>query len=235
MHNLLKVSHLKIAYGGISAVKGINIEINQGELISLIGSNGAGKTSTLKAIAGVLKPLSGSIEFQENQAPANSYELAAMGLVLVPEGRGIFQRMSVLENLMMGAYLRKDAEISTDLEKMYTLFPRIKERLKQLAGTLSGGEQQMLSLARALMSRPKLLLLDEPSMGLAPMMVQTIFDVIKKIHSEGMTIFLVEQNARLALAISDRAYVLESGEITLEGTGANLVKDPRVSSAYLGE
>jgi branched-chain amino acid transport system ATP-binding protein len=231
---MLKVKQLKISYGGILAVNGIDLEVQSGELVSLIGSNGAGKTSTLKAIAGMISLHSGEVLFDEVHSSGKSYELLARGLALVPEGRGIFTRMTVLENLQMGAYSRTDQEIELDLEKMYTFFPRIKERLKQLAGTLSGGEQQMVAMARALMSRPKLLLLDEPSMGLSPILVDTIFAVIERIAKEGMTILLVEQNAQRALEISDRAYVLESGQITIQGNAEDLLKDPRVSAAYLG-
>jgi branched-chain amino acid transport system ATP-binding protein len=231
---MLKVKQLKISYGGILAVKGIDLEVQSGELVSLIGSNGAGKTSTLKAIAGMIAHQSGEVVFDEVLSSGKSYELLARGMALVPEGRGIFTRMTVLENLQMGAYLRKDSMIQSDLEKMYVFFPRIKERLNQLAGTLSGGEQQMVAMARALMARPKLLLLDEPSMGLSPILVDTIFEVIEKIAQDGMTILLVEQNAQRALEISDRAYVLASGQISMTGRAEDLMKDPRVSAAYLG-
>jgi len=231
---MLKVKQLKISYGGILAVKGIDLEVQSGELVSLIGSNGAGKTSTLKAIAGMIAHQSGEVVFDEVLSSGKSYELLARGMALVPEGRGIFTRMTVLENLQMGAYLRKDSMIESDLEKMYVFFPRIKERLNQLAGTLSGGEQQMVAMARALMARPKLLLLDEPSMGLSPILVDTIFEVIEKIAQDGITILLVEQNAQRALEISDRAYVLESGQISMTGRAEDLMKDPRVSAAYLG-
>ena len=231
---MLKVKQLKISYGGILAVKGIDLEVQSGELVSLIGSNGAGKTSTLKAIAGMIEHQSGEVVFDEVLSSGKSYELLARGMALVPEGRGIFTRMTVLENLQMGAYLRKDSMIESDLEKMYVFFPRIKERLNQLAGTLSGGEQQMVAMARALMARPKLLLLDEPSMGLSPILVDTIFEVIEKIAQDGITILLVEQNAQRALEISDRAYVLESGQISMTGRAEDLMKDPRVSAAYLG-
>jgi branched-chain amino acid transport system ATP-binding protein len=231
---MLKVKQLKISYGGILAVKGIDLEVHSGELVSLIGSNGAGKTSTLKAIAGMITHQSGEVMFDEVLSSGKSYELLARGMALVPEGRGIFTRMTVLENLQMGAYLRKDSMIESDLEKMYVFFPRIKERLSQLAGTLSGGEQQMVAMARALMTRPKLLLLDEPSMGLSPILVDTIFEVIEKIAQDGMTILLVEQNAQRALEISDRAYVLASGQVSMTGRAEDLMKDPRVSAAYLG-
>lgn len=235
MKPLLDIRDLKVAYGGIHAVKGVSLHVNEGELVTLIGANGAGKSSTMKAIAGMLPPASGSIELDGVSSPHNSYELLAKGLALVPEGRGVFSRMSVLENLQMGAYLRNDDEIDTDLEKMFAYFPRLKERIAQLAGTLSGGEQQMVAMARALMSRPKLLLLDEPSMGLSPIMVETIFEVIQDISSKGMTILLVEQNARLALSIANRAYVMDSGLITIEGDASVLASDPRIGEAYLGD
>lgn len=231
---MLKVKQLKISYGGILAVNGIDLEVKSGELVSLIGSNGAGKTSTLKAIAGMILSQDGEILFDGLKSSGMSYELLTRGMALVPEGRGIFTRMTVLENLQMGAYTRQDNELDLDLEKMYSFFPRIKERSKQLAGTLSGGEQQMVAMARALMSRPKLLLLDEPSMGLSPILVDTIFEVIEKVAQSGVTILLVEQNAQRALEISDRAYVLESGQIAIEGKAEDLMKDPRVSAAYLG-
>ena len=235
MRPLLDIRDLKVAYGGIHAVKGVSMHVNQGELVTLIGANGAGKSSTMKAIAGMLPATSGVIKLDGEVSPTNSYELLARGLALVPEGRGVFSRMSVLENLQMGAYLRKDQEIDSDLEKMFAYFPRLKERIAQLAGTLSGGEQQMVAMARALMSRPKLLLLDEPSMGLSPILVETIFEVIRDISSQGMTILLVEQNARLALSIANRAYVMDSGLITIEGDAAVLATDPRIGEAYLGD
>ena len=235
MKPLLDIRDLKVAYGGIHAVKGVSMHVNQGELVTLIGANGAGKSSTMKAIAGMLPATSGVIKLDGEVSPTNSYELLARGLALVPEGRGVFSRMSVLENLQMGAYLRKDQEIDSDLEKMFAYFPRLKERIAQLAGTLSGGEQQMVAMARALMSRPKLLLLDEPSMGLSPILVETIFEVIRDISSQGMTILLVEQNARLALSIANRAYVMDSGLITIEGDAAVLATDPRIGEAYLGD
>ncbi len=237
MSALLQVQDLKVAYGGINAVKGINLHVNQGELVALIGANGAGKSSSLKAIAGLLTPTSGEIEFlahKTNQLPA--YELVRLGLGLVPEGRGVFKRMSILENLQMGAFLKTDTKvIHQKLEEVFSYFPRLKERLSQLAGTLSGGEQQMVAMGRAMMAEPKLLLLDEPSMGLSPIMVETIFDVIHNLSANGMTILLVEQNARLALEMADRAYVMESGLITLTGAGKELLQDPRVRTAYLGE
>jgi branched-chain amino acid transport system ATP-binding protein len=231
---VLTLNNLVISYGGIQAVKGINLYVDDGELISLIGSNGAGKTTTLKAIAGLLTPQSGQILFRQILSNGRSHELVEKGMALVPEGRGVFTRMTVMENLQMGAYLRSNDEVLVDMEKMFQYFPRIKERSHQLAGTLSGGEQQMLAIARALMSKPSLLLLDEPTMGLSPIMVETIFDVIRQIAEQGMTILLVEQNAKIALSISDRAYVMESGEITIEGTGESLGKDPRIQEAYLG-
>lgn len=236
---LLEVRNLKLSYGGITAVKGIDFYINSGELVTLIGANGAGKTTTLKVIAGLLKPSSGSIHFLGSAIGGQpAYELAALGVGLVPEGRGVFARMTILENLQMGAYIRQGSHsaksIDHDLEVVLETFPRLRERLSQLAGTLSGGEQQMVAIARAMMARPKLLLLDEPSMGLAPLMVETIFGVIQNLNQHGMTILLVEQNARLALSMADRAYVLESGVITLSGTANELLNDDRVREAYLG-
>lgn len=236
---LLEVRNLKLSYGGITAVKGIDFYINSGELVTLIGANGAGKTTTLKVIAGLLKPSSGSIHFLGSAIGGQpAYELAALGVGLVPEGRGVFARMTILENLQMGAYVRQGSHsvksIDHDLEVVLETFPRLRERLSQLAGTLSGGEQQMVAIARAMMARPKLLLLDEPSMGLAPLMVETIFGVIQNLNQHGMTILLVEQNARLALSMADRAYVLESGVITLSGTANELLNDDRVREAYLG-
>jgi len=234
---LLKVQDLKVAYGGINAVKGIDLHVNQGELVALIGANGTGKSSSLKAIAGLLTPASGVIDFNNhnaNQLPA--YELVKLGLGLVPEGRGVFKRMTILENLQMGAFLKTDVKaIHQKLEEVFSYFPRLKERLSQLAGTLSGGEQQMVAMGRAMMAEPKLLLLDEPSMGLSPIMVETIFDVVRNLSANGMTILLVEQNARLALQMADRAYVMESGLITLTGPGKELLQDSRVRTAYLGE
>ncbi|WP_137936369.1 ABC transporter ATP-binding protein [Chitinivorax sp. B] len=235
--SLLEVTNLSVAYGGIQAVKSINLKIEQGELVSLIGANGAGKTTTLKTLAGMLQPVEGKVLYSGldiNSVPNHS--LVARGLALVPEGRGIFARLTVTENLQMGAYYRNDkADIATDLEKMFTIFPRLKERFKQLAGTLSGGEQQMVAIARALMGRPKLLLLDEPSMGLAPIIVQKIFDVIQQVSEQGVTILLVEQNAKLALQISDRGYVMESGRITLTDDAQALLHNDKVRQAYLGE
>ena len=237
MSTILQVQDLRVSYGGINAVKGIDLHVNQGELVALIGANGAGKSSSLKAIAGLLTPASGVINFLDqsvNQMPA--YDLVKLGLGLVPEGRGVFKRMTILENLQMGAFLKTDIKVvNQKLEEVFTYFPRLKERLSQLAGTLSGGEQQMVAMGRAMMAQPKLLLLDEPSMGLSPIMVETIFDVIRNLSSKGMTILLVEQNARLALQMADRAYVMESGLITLSGSGQELLQDPRVRTAYLGE
>ena len=234
---LLKVSGLKVAYGGIQAVKGVDFEVREGELVSLIGSNGAGKTTTMKAITGSLPPNEGDIDYLgksiRGQGP---WDLVKQGLAMVPEGRGVFTRMTILENLHMGAYIRDDkADILTDIDKMFTIFPRLKERRDQLAGTMSGGEQQMLAMARALMSRPKVLLLDEPSMGLSPIMVDKIFEVIQDVFAQGVTVLLVEQNASRALAIADRGYVMESGLITMQGLGKDLLDDPKVRAAYLGE
>ena len=231
---VLELHRLVVTYGAIQAVKGIDLFISQGELVSLIGSNGAGKSTTLNAIGGILGVQSGDILIHQQRSSGKSDELVQLGVALVPEGRGIFTRMTVLENLLMGAYTRTDEKIEEDIEKMFSYFPRLKERSAQLGGTLSGGEQQMLAISRALMSRPSLLLLDEPTMGLSPLMVQTIFEVIRRVSKEGMTILLVEQNANIALKMSDRAYVMESGEITMTGRGEDLARDPRISAAYLG-
>lgn len=237
--HLLEVRNLKLSYGGISAVKGIDFYVDQGELVSLIGANGAGKTSTLKVISGLLKPTAGSIHLGGDSVGGRpAYELAQLGIGMVPEGRGVFSRMTIFENLQMGAYLRQgkhDPLVQNDLESVLSLFPRLRERIDQLAGTLSGGEQQMLAIARAMIAKPKLLLLDEPSMGLAPLMVEAIFEVIQNLAKEGITILLVEQNARLALSIARRAYVMESGEISLQGFATELLHDERVRKAYLGE
>jgi len=235
--SLLEVRGLRVSYGGILAVKGIDIEVGTGESVALIGANGAGKTTTLKALAGMLTPHGGSIVYDGRDIfGAPSHLLVGRGLALVPEGRGVFGRLSVAENLAMGAYSRNDtAQIKRDLEHVYSLFERLHERRTQRAGTLSGGEQQMLAIGRALMSRPKLLLLDEPSMGLAPIMVEKIFSVVRRIVDEGVTLLLVEQNAKLALEVSQRGYVMESGLVTLSGSGADLLRDPRVREAYLGE
>ena len=234
---LLKVNNLQVAYGGIQAVKGISLEVREGELVSLIGSNGAGKTTTMKAITGTLAASSGSIEYLgKDIEDQGAWDLVKQGLVMVPEGRGVFTRMSILENLQMGAYLRDDKEgIAADIERVFALFPRLKERSAQLAGTLSGGEQQMLAMGRALLSRPKLLLLDEPSMGLSPIMVDKIFEVISEVASMGVTLLLVEQNASRALKIAQRAYVMESGHISMQGQAHDLLHDPKVRAAYLGE
>ena len=234
---LLKVSGLKVAYGGIQAVKGVDFEVREGELVSLIGSNGAGKTTTMKAITGSLPLNEGDIDYLgksiRGQGP---WDLVKQGLAMVPEGRGVFTRMTILENLHMGAYIRDDkADILTDIDKMFTIFPRLKERRDQLAGTMSGGEQQMLAMARALMSRPKVLLLDEPSMGLSPIMVDKIFEVIQDVFAQGVTVLLVEQNASRALAIANRGYVMDSGLITMTGRGQDMLNDPKVRAAYLGE
>ncbi|WP_269532416.1 ABC transporter ATP-binding protein [Chitinimonas sp. BJYL2] len=234
---LLQVRGLEVAYGGIRAVRGIDLDIRQGELVALIGANGAGKTTTLKTLVGMVKPSAGSIHYQGAdcaQIPVHQY--VSRGLALVPEGRGIFSRLSVEENLLMGAYCRNDkADIAADLERVYGLFPRLKERFRQLAGTLSGGEQQMVAIGRAIMSRPKLLLLDEPSMGLAPIIVQKIFEILRQIASEGVTMLLVEQNARLALKTVHRGYVMESGLITHADTAEALLANEKVQQAYLGE
>lgn len=234
---LLEVRDLKVGYGGIAAVRGIDFEVAQGELVALIGANGAGKTTTLKALAGMIAPSGGSVHFEGKSITRTpSHKLIRQGVALVPEGRGVFTRLTVEENLAMGAYIRDDrAGVRTDLERMFGLFPRLKERRAQVAGTLSGGEQQMLAIGRALMSRPRLLLLDEPSMGLAPLMVQKIFEVIRGVSQEGVTILLVEQNARLALEVASRGYVMESGEITLADGSAALLASPQVRQAYLGE
>jgi branched-chain amino acid transport system ATP-binding protein len=237
--NILKIAGLKVAYGGIKAVKGIDLEVNRGELVTLIGANGAGKTTTLKAITGTLPAckVEGSVSYMgQPLANSKSFRLVQDKLSMVPEGRGVFTRMTIHENLLMGAYTRNDqAAIDADIEKWYTVFPRLKERAKQLAGTLSGGEQQMLAMARALMCHPTLLLLDEPSMGLSPIMVEKIFEVIRDVSGQGITILLVEQNAKLALQAANRAYVMESGSITMTGDAGQMLNDPRVQAAYLGE
>ena len=233
---LLKVIGLKVAYGGIQAVKGVSFEVLQGELVSLIGANGAGKTTTLKAITGIQPMGAGEIEFMGKSIKGQgTWDLVKQGLVMVPEGRGTFTRMTITENLQMGAFVRNDAEIEADIDKVFGIFPRLKERAKQLAGTMSGGEQQMLAMGRALMARPKVLLMDEPSMGLSPIMVDKIFEVVADIHQQGTTILLVEQNASRALSLADRGYVMESGEITMSGEAKGLLADPRVRAAYLGE
>jgi branched-chain amino acid transport system ATP-binding protein len=233
---LLKVSGLKVAYGGIQAVKGVSFEVHEGELVSLIGANGAGKTTTLKAITGTQPAASGDIEFMgqsiKGQGP---WDLVKQGLVMVPEGRGTFTRMTITENLQMGAFVRNDNQVEADIEKVFAIFPRLKERRNQLAGTMSGGEQQMLAMGRALMAKPKVLLLDEPSMGLSPIMVDKIFEVVDQIHREGTTVLLVEQNASRALGLASRGYVMDSGEVTMSGDAKVLLDDPKVRAAYLGE
>jgi branched-chain amino acid transport system ATP-binding protein len=234
---LLKVAGLKVAYGGIQAVKGVDFEVRQGELVSLIGSNGAGKTTTMKAITGLLPPNEGEVTYLGRSIRGRgAWDMVKEGLAMVPEGRGVFTRMTITENLQMGAHIRNDtADIAADLEKVFGIFPRLRERRDQLAGTLSGGEQQMLAMGRALMSRPRVLLLDEPSMGLSPIMVDKIFEVVREVHEQGVTVLLVEQNASRALQIADRAYVMESGLITMTGEGRQLLSDPKVRAAYLGE
>ena len=234
---LLKVTGLKVAYGGIQAVKGVDFEVREGELVSLIGSNGAGKTTTMKAITGSLPSLAGEIEFLGKSIKGRgAWDLVAEGLVMVPEGRGVFARMTIVENLQIGAYIRNDkAGISADIDRMFGIFPRLKERAGQLAGTMSGGEQQMLAMARALMARPKVLLLDEPSMGLSPIMVDKIFEVVQDVYRQGVTVLLVEQNASRALQLADRGYVMESGMISMSGDAKAMLSDPKVRAAYLGE
>ena len=233
---MLKVSGLKVAYGGIQAVKGVSFEVHEGELVSLIGANGAGKTTTLKAVTGTQAVAGGDIEFLgrsiRGQGP---WGLVKQGLVMVPEGRGTFTRMTITENLQMGAFTRSDNEVDADIDKVFTIFPRLKERRAQLAGTMSGGEQQMLAMGRALMARPKVLLLDEPSMGLSPIMVDKIFEVVADIHGRGTTVLLVEQNASRALSLANRGYVMDSGEVTMGGEAKALLADPKVRAAYLGE
>jgi branched-chain amino acid transport system ATP-binding protein len=236
-NTLLQVTGLQVAYGGIQAVKGVDFEVREGELVTLIGSNGAGKTTTMKAITGTLPLAGGDIAYMgksiRGQGP---WDLVKQGLAMVPEGRGVFTRMSIMENLYMGAYIRDDKQgIEDDIEKMFTIFPRLKERRTQLAGTMSGGEQQMLAMGRALMSRPKVLLLDEPSMGLSPLMVDKIFEVVQDVYAQGVTVLLVEQNASRALSIANRGYVMESGIITMNGDAKQMLNDPKVRAAYLGE
>ena len=234
---LLKVSGLKVAYGGIQAVKGVDFEVREGELVTLIGSNGAGKTTTMKAITGTQPAAGGTVEYLGRSiAGQGPWDLVRQGLAMVPEGRGVFTRMTIVENLQMGAYVRTDsAAIEQDMERVFETFPRLKERRDQLAGTMSGGEQQMLAMGRALMSRPKLLLLDEPSMGLSPIMVDKIFEVVQEVSSQGVTIVLVEQNASRALSIAHRGYVMDSGLITMSGEARQMLSDPKVRAAYLGE
>jgi branched-chain amino acid transport system ATP-binding protein len=234
---LLKVSDLRVGYGGIQAVKGVDFEVREGELVSLIGSNGAGKTTTMKAITGTLPTGAGTIEFLGRSIKGRgAWDLVGEGLVMVPEGRGVFTRMTITENLQIGAYIRNDkAEIAADMERVFVTFPRLRERKDQLAGTMSGGEQQMLAMGRALMARPKVLLLDEPTMGLSPIMCDKIFEVVQTVAAQGVTILLVEQNANRALQLADRGYVMESGLITMNGDAKELLSDPRVRAAYLGE
>jgi branched-chain amino acid transport system ATP-binding protein len=234
---MLKIKGLQVNYGGIQAVKGIDLEVAQGELVTLIGANGAGKTTTMKAITGLKPDTIGDIEYMgESIKGIPPHLLLKRGLAMVPEGRGIFARMSIVENMQMGAYLRTDTDgIKADVDRMFGFFPRLKERATQYAGTLSGGEQQMLAMARAIISRPKLLLLDEPSMGLSPIMVEKIFEVVRAISAEGMTVLLVEQNARLALQAANRGYVMDSGLVTMSGDAKQMLDDPKVRAAYLGE
>ena len=233
---LLQVRDLKVAYGGIQAVKGVSFEVKRGELVCLIGANGAGKTTTLKAVTGTQPVRDGQIHFMGRPIRGQgAWDLVRQGLVMVPEGRGVFARMSIVENLLMGAYARDDDEIDADKERVFTLFPRLKERATQLAGTLSGGEQQMLAIGRALMARPTLLLLDEPSMGLAPILVETIFRIVQDINRQGTTILLVEQNARMALGVAHRGYVMQTGRIVLQAAAAELLRSDLVRKTYLGE
>ncbi|MDD6090125.1 MAG: ABC transporter ATP-binding protein [Candidatus Limivicinus sp.] len=231
---MLKVNDLKVNYGGIEAVKGISFDVPRGEIVTLIGANGAGKSTTLKAIAGLVKPTAGSIEFEGDSITGkDSSDIVSRGITLVPEGRRVFSNMTVLENIKIGAYLRSD-DLTDDINWVYDLFPRLKERSWQLAGTLSGGEQQMLAVARALMSRPQVIMMDEPSLGLAPLIVKGIFDIIKEINKRGVTVLLIEQNANMALKAANYAYVLETGKISMSGTGAELLVNEDVKKAYLG-
>ena len=235
MNPVLKVEDINVYYGSIHAIKGVSFEVNEGEIVTLIGANGAGKSTTLNTIAGLLHSRSGSVTFMgEKLGGIPAHKIVSKGLALVPEGRRVFQQMTVEENLEMGAYTQGGKNMDPDLENVYELFPRLKERRRQIAGTLSGGEQQMLAMGRALMSHPKLLMLDEPSMGLAPILVEQVFDIIRSLHKAGTTILLVEQNAQMALSVADRAYVLETGKITLSGTGAELARSEEVRKAYLG-
>jgi branched-chain amino acid transport system ATP-binding protein len=234
---ILSIKGLQVSYGGIKAVKDMSMDVMEGELISLIGSNGAGKTTTLKAVTGMIPTKAGEIMYRGKSIKGvPSWDLLAQGLVMVPEGRGVFARMTIVENLQMGAHLRNDkGGIEADIQKMFKIFPRLEERATQLAGTMSGGEQQMLAMGRALMSQPKLLILDEPSMGLSPVMTEKIFEVIKQVSDDGITVVLVEQNAKLALQAADRGYVMDSGIMTMTGAAADMLDDPRVRAAYLGE
>lgn len=232
---LLEVKNIKVYYGNINAIKDISFEVNEGEIVTLIGANGAGKSSILNTVAGLIKPKSGEIIFDgQGIIGIPAHKIVSKGMALCPEGRRIFQQLSVKENLEMGSYTRPVNEVSESIEKVYELFPRLKERYKQIAGTLSGGEQQMLAMGRALMSKPRLMMLDEPSMGLAPILVEQIFDIIKNLHKSGTTILLVEQNAQMALSIADRGYVMETGRIVTGGTGKELLRDDAVKKAYLG-
>ena len=234
MSNILEIRDLQVRYGGIEAVKGISLDVPEGEIVTLIGANGAGKSSTLRAVAGLVKPAGGSISFKgEDITGKDANEIVSRGVILVPEGRRIFPDLTVLENLKIGAYLRKD-DITEDLNWVYDLFPRLKERSWQAGGTLSGGEQQMLAVGRALMGRPKVIMMDEPSLGLAPIIVKGIFDIIKEINKQGVTVLLIEQNANMALKTADLGYVMETGRITLQGSGADLLNDEAVKAAYLG-
>jgi len=234
---MLKVENLVVSYGGIEALKGISLNVPDGKIITLIGANGAGKSTLLRTIIGLVKPQSGNISYNEKELTAlNSQKIVTTGITLVPEGRRVFSNLTVLENLKIGAYMRNDkAEIEKDIEWIYGMFPRLKERNWQLAGTLSGGEQQMLAVGRALMCRPKLIMMDEPSLGLAPLVIKDIFRIIQEINAKGMTILLIEQNANMALKIADWAYVLETGRITMEGTGKELLENPQIREAYLGK
>ena len=235
MGTLLSVQDLHVYYGSIHAIKGVSFEVNEGEIVTLIGANGAGKSTTLNTVSGILKPRSGSIEFEgKSIIGVPAHKVISHGMALCPEGRRIFQQLTVEENLEMGGYTRTKEENQESIQDVYKRFPRLKERYKQIAGTLSGGEQQMLAMGRALMSRPKLLMLDEPSMGLAPILVEQIFDIVKELHAAGTTILLVEQNARMALSTADRAYVLETGNISMSGEAKELLHDERVRKAYLG-
>ena len=234
-NTILEINNLSVSYGGIQAVKDISMTVESGKIVTLIGANGAGKSTILRSIAGVVKPASGNVVFDSNVITGKSPDqIVSRGITLVPEGRRVFANLSVLENLKMGAYLRND-NISGDIEYIYSLFPRLKERSWQLAGTLSGGEQQMLAVGRALMSKPKLIMMDEPSLGLAPLVVKDIFSIIQKINSEGITVLLIEQNANLALKIADWGYVIQTGSITMEGKGSDLLENPEIKEAYLGK
>jgi branched-chain amino acid transport system ATP-binding protein len=235
MSNILEIRDLVVSYGGIEAVKNISLDVPEGQIVTLIGANGAGKSTTLKTISGIVKPKSASIRFQGEELSGKSPDyIVSKGITLVPEGRRVFDNLSVAENLKIGAYLRRDS-LKGDMEYVYGLFPRLKEREWQMAGTLSGGEQQMLAVGRALMSRPKLIMMDEPSLGLAPLIVKAIFEIIKTINEEGITVLLIEQNANMALKVADKGYVMETGEIKMEGTGAELLANEEIKEAYLGK